>query len=65
MCFFADSGASSHMMEISSLIEQEKRTVRRSSRALQIQTVNGSVTTDTSSESVHQGAVCSCMGVFG
>ena len=44
---FVDSGASLHMMEMSSLREQEKTTDRRSSKALNIQTAHGRVTTDT------------------
>ena len=45
--YFVDSGASLHMMEVSSLIEQEKTTDRCSSKALNIQTASGMVTTDT------------------
>ena len=35
------------MMGLSSLTEQEKKTFRRSSKALKIQTTNGMVTSDT------------------
>ena len=42
-----DSGASSHMMVLSSLKCKEKKTIRRSIRILHIQTANGIVVSDT------------------
>ena len=42
-----DSGDLSHMVELSSLNNNEKETIRRSSKFLDIQTANGIVVSDT------------------
>ena len=60
---FVDSGAFLHMMDISSLTEQEKRTDRRSSKALNIQTANGMVTKDTQAK-VYIRELCAVVWVF-
>ena len=51
------------MMEISSLTEQEERTDRRSSKALNIQTANGVVTADTQAK-VYIRVLCAFLCVF-
>ena len=45
--YTVDSGASLHMMGISSLNHKERKTIRQSSKILDIQTAKGNVVSDT------------------
>ena len=51
--YIVDSGASLHMMGLSSLSEKEKKTIRQSSKILDIQTANDIVLSDTQAKGLH------------
>ena len=62
-----DSGASSHMMVLSSLNSKDKKTIRRSIRILHIQTANGSVVSDTQTKVYMKelGGSCTVRAIVG
>ena len=53
-----DSGASLHMMGSSSLKLKEKKTIRQSSKILDIQSANGIVVSDTQAIVLSVGTLC-------